>query len=180
MIFFESVQQPQNKGTAEMQMFSINAASLLLERDRRTVTKAMFGVPPDGKEKKQSRWKMSTIVDALERHNRANDSGNSGDAYANPPEYAAYDAAFAALEALPTLPARRKAAIKIMPVLHAMIAALTAHGREVGQHPEHIQLRGDAVYRISMLGFQSPCAWSHDEVWKNLNSVGFDEDGNPI
>jgi hypothetical protein len=34
-----------------MQMFSINAASLLLERDRRTVTKAMFGVSPDGKEK---------------------------------------------------------------------------------------------------------------------------------
>jgi hypothetical protein len=63
-----------------MQMFSINAASLLLERDRRTVTKAMFGVTPDGKEKKQARWKMSTIVDALERHGGSNcqSNGNVG------------------------------------------------------------------------------------------------------
>jgi hypothetical protein len=51
-----------------MQMFSINAASLLLERDRRTVTKAMHGVAADGKERGQPRWKMSTIVAALDKH----------------------------------------------------------------------------------------------------------------
>jgi hypothetical protein len=49
-----------------MQMSSINAASLLLERDRRTVAKAMHGVSSDGKEHGQPRWKMATIVDALQ------------------------------------------------------------------------------------------------------------------
>jgi hypothetical protein len=161
MKFLESVQHPQ-KGATEMQMFSINAASLLLERDRRTVTKAMFGVPPDAKEKKQPRWKMSTIVDALDRHGGSNNytNGNSAAANANrPPEYSQFDAAFATLEKLPTLQARRKAAIKIMPVLHNMIAALGRQGRRGGEHPQHTQLRGDAVYRVTMAGFQS-CARS--------------------
>jgi hypothetical protein len=165
-----------------MQMFSINAASLLLERDRRTVTKAMGRVAPDGELRGQPRWKMSTIVTALERHGRA--SGNniqgSGAVVANQPEYAQYDAAFAALEALPTVAARRKAAIKLMPQLHGMIAALGRQGANAGEHPDHTALRGSEVYRLSMIAFRSPCEWSHDEVWQNLNSVGFDEDGEPI
>ena len=166
-----------------MQMFSINAASLLLERDRRTVTKAMASVPPDGKEKKQPRWKMSTIVDALERHGGSNNQGNGNSAAANanpPPEYAAFDAALDALEALPTVEKRRKAAVAIMPKLHAMVAALGRQGANAGEHPDHTALRGSEVYRLSMIAFQSPCAWSHDEVWHHLNSVGFDEDGEAI
>jgi hypothetical protein len=166
-----------------MQMFSINAASLLLERDRRTVTKAMFGVAPDGKEKKQPRWKMSTFVDALERHGGSNNQSNGNSAAANanpPPEYAQFDAALDALEALPTVEKRRKAAVAIMPKLHAKIAALTRQGRDAGEHPDHTALRGMEVYRLSMIGFRLPCEWSHDEVWHNLNNVGFDEDGEPI
>jgi hypothetical protein len=61
-----------------MQTYSMNAASLMLERDRRTVTKAMQGVRPDEKVKGQPRWKLRTIVDALERDNRANDGGGGG------------------------------------------------------------------------------------------------------
>jgi hypothetical protein len=58
-----------------MQTYSINAASLMLERDRRTVTKAMQGVRPDEKVRGQPRWKLRTIVDALERDNRASNGG---------------------------------------------------------------------------------------------------------
>jgi hypothetical protein len=60
-----------------MQTFSINAASLMLEKDRRTVTRAMQGVAADEKANGQPRWKMSNIVAALERHSRANGNGNN-------------------------------------------------------------------------------------------------------
>jgi hypothetical protein len=167
-------------------LFSAFAAAELLQRDRQTITRAMRNVPPDGKEKNQPRWKMSTIFAAMETHNRANDNGISytnGSAAANanpPPEYAAFDAAFAALEALPTVEARRKRAVGIMPQLHAMVAALTRQGASAGEHPDHTSLRGSEVYRLSMIGFRLPCQWSHDEVWKNLNSVGFNEDGEAV
>jgi hypothetical protein len=163
-----------------MQMFSINAASLLLERDRRTLTKAMAGVVADGRERNQPRWKMSTIVDALTAHGRANNNGHNDNCAPRPPEYAAFDAAFTALEKLPTVERRRRAAVALMPRLHAMIAALGRQGASTGEHPDHTSLRSSEVYRLSMIGFQSPCQWSHDEVWHHLNSVGFDEDGEPI
>jgi hypothetical protein len=171
-----------HEGTA-MKLFSAFAAAELLERDRQTIIRALRNTAPDGRDGGHARWKMSTIVDALDRHGNSNSQskGNSDAANANPPpEYAQYDAAFAALEALPTLPARRKAAVEIMPTLHAKIAALGRQGRDAGEHVDHTALRGDRVYQLMMLGFQSPCQWSHDQVWQNLNSVGFDEDGELI
>jgi hypothetical protein len=166
-----------------MKLFSVNALAELLELDRQTVVRALRGTPADGKERGQPRYKMKTAVTAMERHSGSDgngqSNGNSGNA-PNPPEYSQFDTAFAALEALPTLPARRKAAIAIMPKLHAMIAALVVQGRDGDEHPQHTQLRGERVYQLMMLGFQSPCQWSHDEVWHHLNSVGFDEDGEPI
>jgi hypothetical protein len=47
--------------------FSINAASELLERDRRTVTKAMRHVKPDKLEHGAPRWKLPTILSALDQ-----------------------------------------------------------------------------------------------------------------
>jgi hypothetical protein len=119
-----------------MQMFSINAASLLLERDRRTVTKAMFGVPPEGKEKKQPRWKMSTIVDALERHGGSNDGGNTGNGrladIADELEtlQSKLDAAIAKIKTLPSLAAKQphsRAAARLI----ERISALYDEGHEI-------------------------------------------------
>jgi hypothetical protein len=48
------------------ELFSINAAANLLERDRGTITRAVRDVPPDGHDKQgNARWKMCTIVAAL-------------------------------------------------------------------------------------------------------------------
>ena len=150
-----------------MQMFSINAASLLLEKDRRTVTKAMLGVAPDEKVNGQPRWKLRKIVDALAAHERAvAGSGNTG---ANPPEYAAFDRAYDQMVALPTLAKRRAAALKFMPLLNAMIEALRARGRDAGEDPDVTGMRGDRVYQLALAGFQEPCGWSHDQVWDNVN-----------
>jgi hypothetical protein len=51
-----------------VQYFSVNAASELTERDRRTIKKALKGVKPDSYVRKSPRWKMATILDAMEAH----------------------------------------------------------------------------------------------------------------
>jgi hypothetical protein len=45
---------------------SINAAADLLERDRRTIRRALAMVPPDVNENNIQRWRLRTIVDALD------------------------------------------------------------------------------------------------------------------
>lgn len=51
----------------ETTLFSANRLSLTLKRDRAAVTKALADVPPDGYERNQPRWLVSTAVRALER-----------------------------------------------------------------------------------------------------------------
>jgi len=49
------------------QLYSINALSIELGRDRAAVTRAMRDIPPDGEDRGQPRWKMATAVAALQR-----------------------------------------------------------------------------------------------------------------
>jgi hypothetical protein len=46
-------------------LFSINRAADLLEKDRATLVRALRRVPADGYERGQPRWRMPTIIDAL-------------------------------------------------------------------------------------------------------------------
>src|ERR1700730_16509170 len=56
-------------------VFSINAASEVLERDRRTITKALRHIPADKKERGgQKRWRLRTILDALDKLPGSNNS----------------------------------------------------------------------------------------------------------
>ena len=47
-----------------MQFFTVNGAAEVLERDRRTIARALRDVPPDD-ESKGRRWKLATIVNAM-------------------------------------------------------------------------------------------------------------------
>jgi hypothetical protein len=47
-------------------LFSINGAAEVLERDRRTVTKALRHTKPDAKQHGQPRWRLRTVLDALD------------------------------------------------------------------------------------------------------------------
>jgi hypothetical protein len=47
-----------------MQFFTVNGAAEALERDRRTIGRALRDVPPDD-ETNGRRWKLATIVNAL-------------------------------------------------------------------------------------------------------------------
>jgi hypothetical protein len=46
--------------------FSVNAASVLLEKPRRTIAKAMIHIKPDSVQKGSPRWRMTKIINALE------------------------------------------------------------------------------------------------------------------
>jgi hypothetical protein len=54
-----------HRGEVEMQFFTVNGAAEVLERDRRTIARALRDVSPDD-ETKGRRWKLATIVNALQ------------------------------------------------------------------------------------------------------------------
>ena len=55
--------------------FSINALAEMLERDRRTVAKALRDIQPDGRDARGApRWKISSAVRALTNHSAGSDS----------------------------------------------------------------------------------------------------------
>jgi hypothetical protein len=51
-------------------LFSAFGAADSLEKDRQTVRRALRGVAPDGHEKGQPRWRLTTILRALDRRTR--------------------------------------------------------------------------------------------------------------
>jgi len=98
-----------------MEMLSINSASLEFEKDRRTLTRALAGVKPDGKQNGQPRWKISTVFVALSAH----EARVAGPAGAEPSarlklvdrieaHFAAFDTGLERLLAEPNLKKRRK------------------------------------------------------------------------
>ena len=46
-------------------LFTMNGAATETGRDRKTITRALRGVPPDGKSGRWDGWYMTTILDAL-------------------------------------------------------------------------------------------------------------------
>ena len=54
-----------------MKSFTVNAAADLLERDRRTVARALRGIPADHRDAQgHERWRLATIVEALAASSR--------------------------------------------------------------------------------------------------------------
>jgi len=151
-----------------VKLFSAFAAAELLERDRQTLTRALRSTSPDGQERGQPRWKMSTIVDALTRHTRANDGGSTGtaDHPALGKCYAEFDVKFAAMEAMSTLEKRRAAARKLAP----LIAQADRMYRENGRADAELTgLRADRIFALVMAGFEQPCTWTRLQCWANLD-----------
>lgn len=153
-----------------METFTLNRLSEMLEVDRATMLRALKNTPADAeKSKGKPTFKIATAARALEQHRRASGTSTPGNGVsALPPEFAAFDRAFDAMEALPTLAKRRAAAIKLIPVIDAMMKAMRQHAAANREDPYVTGLRGDEIYRLTLVGFRVPCQWDHDEVWKNL------------
>jgi hypothetical protein len=153
-----------------MKVFSVNALAELFELDRQTVVRALRGVQADAKEKNQPRWRMKTAGAAIERHRSSND-GNTGSTGIDPglaEAYATFDTAFAAMEAEPILVKRRALALKIAPLISDVDSRLRAHGRATGIGDELADYRAQEILRLTLLGFEKPCAWSRSECHQHL------------
>jgi hypothetical protein len=100
-----------------MKLFSTNAASLVLEKDRRTLTKAMQGVAPDAKVNGQARWRLRKFIDALDARERPAARDGAAERLSRVDEIEAafgkLDSQFARLQAEPDLERRRALAVKI-------------------------------------------------------------------
>ena len=97
--------------------FTINSASELLERDRRTVAKALRGIPADHRDAQgHERWRLPVIIDALS-------ASHGGGASA-----AAIDEIMSATEAVDHLLEQLRAA----PDVEAARVILRAEGHRIG------------------------------------------------
>jgi hypothetical protein len=168
-----SYNNTNRKGITHLKVFSTNALAELFELDRQTVVRALRGVPADGKERGQPRWRMKTAVTAIERH-RANNDGGTGSSGTDPglsAVFAAYDAEYAKMAALPTLEKRRAAAVKLAPLLADMDRKAREVGIANGQDAELVHLRADQMAKLALRGFEGPTQWTFAECHQHLDAA---------
>ena len=165
-----------------MQTNSLNFLAEQFEVDRGTLAKAMRNVPPDfEKTKGRPQWKISTAARALEAYRKNSDRTIGGrnnhlastdDGWRDPiltTLYAEYDKADATMRKLPSLDARRKAAIAMAPMIARMDRKIRERGVENGNGGELTGLRADQIFRLCMRGFERCCGWSQAEVWEVMD-----------
>jgi hypothetical protein len=142
-------------------LFSINAAAEILERDRRTITRALRHVKSDGKERGADRWRLKTIIDALERLQPTAAAGHGAD-YEGDRLVAAFNAKLATLDDLPALEDRRAAAHAFVP---AAMAEIERHLRDRAQSDDMAHIVIDNMLHLLSKGLLRPCSWNSDEAW---------------
>jgi hypothetical protein len=152
-------------------MFSINAAAEVLERDRRTLVKSLRHTLPDGNEGGASRWRLKTIIDALAAMQPAPEPHGTGLDPVLDGLFARFDTSNDAMKALPTLAARRKAAVAMAPMLDEIHRALRAHGRKIGVGDELADYRADHMLFLHQRGFEGPCNWTQLEVCEEMSMM---------
>jgi hypothetical protein len=155
-----------------MKTYPANALAEMLERDRGTLLRALRNTPADIEVHGKSQWKISTAANALALHATRGGSGNSSAPLPSNPidprlqrHYDAFDAADAAMRMLPTLEARRQAAIDMGPQIAKMDLTQRQISLADGNDEEITDFRADKLFFLYLRGFEEPCAWSMSEVW---------------
>jgi hypothetical protein len=153
--------------------FSVNAASELLERTRRTVKRALRNTQPDSFERGQPRWRLPKIIAALEATGGrpVSEGGDPGSEMTHKLDalFEQFDAAYDEMKAAPALARRRAMARALAPLIAQTDQLLRARDAADDLHPEHVDLRANRVFFLILRGFETPCEWSHDEAWNNLD-----------
>ena len=150
------------------QLFSAYGAARVLEVDRETITRAVRGLAPDGFERKQPRWRLARIVEALsERNGRSSPSGND----ALQARFDKLDALDARVRGAPTLAERRKLARELFVMLQDVDRAMRADGRRSGEDRELTSYRCDRHLQTALWTLREPCGWSFEEILAEYNSA---------
>jgi hypothetical protein len=159
-----------------MKTYPANALAEMLERDRGTVLRALKNTPADIEVRGKSQWKISTAANALAAHASRGGSGNRSEPLPSNTidprlqrHYDAFDSADAAMRLLPTLEARRQAAIDMGPQIAKMDASQRQISLAEGNDEEITGLRADKLFLLYLRGLEEPCAWSMSEVWASVD-----------
>lgn len=140
--------------------FSVNRAAELLERDRRTVGRALRDVPPDARENKSPRWRLRTVIDALAVRERS-----TGRTIANPntdltrivdeieATFEKFDVGIARLRAEPVLERRRAIGAEVGPLigrLDRLTATVNAADKETGKMMQFVadKILGGLIFEL--------------------------------
>lgn len=155
-----------------MKLISAFGAADMLELDRQTVRRALRHVAPDGYEQKQPRWRLKTILDAVDRHLGRTKAPNGGPDHGGLEDrFDEFDAGCKALASMPDLEGRRQEARRLMGLLIDLDNAMRADARARGEDQLRASLRCDQHVRVAMRAFEQPCAWTQTECWTVLSTI---------
>jgi hypothetical protein len=152
--------------------FSVNGAADLLERDRRTIRRALAMVPPDAKESGNPRWRLRTILDALDAHERRTGHERSwahdGDRDAVIVEIeritAKLEAGFDRMQTEVDVARRREMATEVGPLVGALIRAIECSHKHVPPDELLFVKRGtDGIVGQAIGRFLQLCEWQLDD-----------------
>jgi hypothetical protein len=150
----------------DVKLISAFGAADMLELDRQTVRRALRHVAPDGFERRQPRWRMKTIIAAVDRH-----LGHHSPAPAQTmldTLFEGFDTGCKNLGGLPDLEARRREARRLMAVLVELDKAMRADARAHREDELRASLRCDQHFRLAMRNFETPCGWTQEQCWATL------------
>jgi hypothetical protein len=179
-------------------LFSINGAAELLERDRRSVQKSLRHVPPDKMVNKQPRWRLATILQALEGLPKAGrNKGSSLGPVVNhnwldhdnwrstliSDALIEYNAAFAEMKAIKAIEQRRAFAIKkLAPLIDLHSKNFMAWETDNPAHGKFWSDTDSVCARVSLLwtqemeAVQAACEWTSDDGRKLLHDPFYEDD----
>jgi hypothetical protein len=152
--------------------FTVNAASEILEHDRRTVTKAVRHIEPDKVERGQKRYKLRTILDALDqlpgssgapRRHTTHTTGWKDERIVS--AYHSVNEMYGELAAIDDLEQRRAVAKKKWgPVIQSNNINLRLWNVENGHSEELAEHRSEGLWHMSINFVRRLCEWSDEEA----------------
>lgn len=154
-----------------MKLVSAFGAADLLELDRQTVRRALRQVAPDGYENKQPRWRMKSIIDAVDRHLGRNSAPRVANQSRLDTAFNEFDEGCAALGAIADLQTRRQEVRRVMLLLIELDNAMRSEARASREDDLRASLRCDQHFRVAMRSFEHPCEWTRDECWKVFETL---------
>lgn len=153
------------------ELFSINRAADVLERDRATLVRALRHVPPEGYTKHdQPRWRMPTIVDALAVKPEARrETGKFRDRYSLRSTKLdrmrlEYEKGLALIGAEPSLDKRREMAMQLAPLLEQYQAVYLEIARSLHiADDDALTARSDLIWSEMMDEISAAAEWRRDD-----------------
>lgn len=163
-------------------LFSINRAADLLERDRATLVRALRHVPPDGYQAAQPRWRMATIVDALaikpkarRKTGKFRDRYSIGRSKALDGMQCIFEKQLGLISAEKSLNKRREMAVALAPLLQEYQATYLDLGRMLRLVDDDVlSARADLIWQEMMKEVGEAAEWPRDggDFWiKMLESM---------